>query len=99
MQRAVHIKNIHELVNSQESLKGFIIDQQIFTNDQSITKYYDQLEMLSTKYIDVNIALNGYNLKQLHLRRCNFNNFKNIISNFANLERLNIFIDNKEGNY
>ncbi|XP_015783796.1 uncharacterized protein LOC107361474 [Tetranychus urticae] len=72
-------------VRNQASLKGLI-----YSIDEPIEKYCDQLEMLSFNYIWPDFRLNGSSIKQLHT--WNYQDFKKYTYYFPNLERLNIIV-------
>uniref|UniRef100_T1JRU3 Uncharacterized protein n=1 Tax=Tetranychus urticae TaxID=32264 RepID=T1JRU3_TETUR len=92
------IKGKHEdivtLIKKMPSLEGN--SHEFYNTEQSIFQHCDQLEMVSTNYVDPCMEKNGVSIKQLHLWNCTLNRFKEDAHYFPNLERLSI--SNNEGN-
>uniref|UniRef100_T1JU64 F-box domain-containing protein n=1 Tax=Tetranychus urticae TaxID=32264 RepID=T1JU64_TETUR len=88
--KKVKHEEIVSLVKNIKSCKGLI--HQFYQGNESIFQYCDQLEMVSTDYIEPWIKKNGVNIKQLHLLGT-LESFKEDAHYFPNLERLYIHDD------
>ncbi|XP_025017842.1 uncharacterized protein LOC112539491 [Tetranychus urticae] len=93
-------EEIVTLVKNMKSCKGLIHQHSYFyPPKESIFQYCDELEMVSTNYIDQYIANKRVNIKQLNLWDYNLSKFTRRKHYFRNLERLHIYSDGDEESY
>uniref|UniRef100_T1JRU0 F-box domain-containing protein n=1 Tax=Tetranychus urticae TaxID=32264 RepID=T1JRU0_TETUR len=98
LREKVKYEDMVTLVKEIKPLKGLIHYKG--TRGALIWQYCDQLEMLSTNYIDPCMEKNGVNIKQLRLGNVTLDEFKTHANYFPNLERLHINTTfNKDGYY
>uniref|UniRef100_T1JRU4 F-box domain-containing protein n=1 Tax=Tetranychus urticae TaxID=32264 RepID=T1JRU4_TETUR len=79
------------LVKNIKSFKGLI--HQVHSDEESIFQYCDQLEMVSTDFMEPCIQKNGVNIKQLHISGYQLYYFQQDAHFFPNLERLHIYFN------
>ncbi|XP_015793032.1 uncharacterized protein LOC107369579 [Tetranychus urticae] len=87
------------LVKQIKSFKGLI--HRFYDRYESIFQYCDQLEMVSTDFMEPYIQKIGVNIKQLHIESYEAIHFVKDAHYFPNLERLHIRLDadHSEGYY
>uniref|UniRef100_T1JRV0 F-box domain-containing protein n=1 Tax=Tetranychus urticae TaxID=32264 RepID=T1JRV0_TETUR len=87
--KKVKYEDIVTLVKQMKSLKGLI--REFYDTDYPILQHCDQLEMVSSDYIEPCMEKSGVNIKQLHLWSYTLDLFKRDAHYFPNLERLSIY--------
>ncbi|XP_025017836.1 uncharacterized protein LOC112539489 [Tetranychus urticae] len=85
----IEYEDIVTWVEKMKPLKGLI--DELYNEPESILQYCNQLEMVSSSYIEPCIEENGVNIKQLRLIGYKLDRFSELVQYFPNLERLYIY--------